>query len=268
MPRTTPLVRVEAVTLDLSGRRILEDVTLEVGEGEFLGLIGPNGGGKTTLLRVLLGVLRPSSGEVTWACGAEGRSPHIGYVPQKGGLDRCYPMSCREIVEQGRLGAWPLWGERARHLRERANELLERVGMSEHSDRPFADLSGGQQRRCLLARSLVDSPSVLLLDEPTAGVDRDGQGIFCSILRDLTKQGVAVVLVSHDFPLVTRHAHRIACLGGSLHWHGPARALEQRTIERAYRCELERYRVEDRGQEKWRSEEVRVGARMVGGGEE
>lgn len=241
----TSLLTVEQLSLDLSGRRILEDINLSVARGEFLGLIGPNGGGKTSLLRVLLGVIPATAGRIVWSA-VHGTAPHLGYVPQRSGMDRNYPLSSREIVRQGRSGAWPLFGAAARQTARRADELLECVGLTAHASTPFVYLSGGQQRRLLLARSLMDSPTALLLDEPTAGVDTEGQQQFCSLLRELSAQGIAIILVSHDIPLITQHAHRIACLAVTLHWHGAADALQQDTVFHAYRCELERYQVSNR----------------------
>lgn len=236
------VLTVEKLTLDLSGRRILREIDLVVGPGEFLGLIGPNGGGKTSLLRVLLGILVPTTGHFHWSepeCG----QPRIGYVPQRTTMDRDYPLSGREIVKQGAPGAWPLFGSRARESNRKADELLHRVGLSEQAGAMFVNLSGGQQRRLLLARALMNDPNVLLLDEPTAGVDSQGQEQFCEILRELARQGITVILVSHDIPLITTHADRIACLCVGLHWHGPAGALDQKAVNGAYRCELERYQI-------------------------
>lgn len=240
------VLTVDKLTLDLSGRRILRNIDLTVDAGEFLGLIGPNGGGKTSLLRVLLGVFPPTSGHFHWSepsCG----QPRIGYVPQRSGMDRDYPLSSREIVKQGASGSLPLFGSRRRAVNQKADELLERVGLPEQADALFVNLSGGQQRRLLLARALMNSPNVLLLDEPTAGVDSQGQEQFCGILRELSRDGITVILVSHDIPLITAHAHRIACLCVGLHWHGAAGALDQKTVHEAYRCELERYQVSGEG---------------------
>jgi zinc transport system ATP-binding protein len=236
------VLTVEKLTLDLSGRRILRDINLTVDRGEFLGLIGPNGGGKTTLLRVLLGVFTPTIGQIHWSDPSCGK-PRIGYVPQRGGMDRDYPLSSREIVKQGAPGSLPLFGARRRDVNRKADELLKRLGLIDQADALFINLSGGQQRRLLLARALMNSPNVLLLDEPTAGVDAQGQEQFCDVLRELSRQSIAVILVSHDIPLITAHADRIACLCVGLHWHGAANALDQRTIHEAYRCELERYQV-------------------------
>lgn len=237
-----PVLTVEKLTLDLAGRRILRDINLAVAHGEFLGVIGPNGGGKTSLLRVLLGIVAPTGGRILWSDASCGK-PRVGYVPQRGGTDPGYPLSGREIVKQGASGSLPLFGSRWREVNRKADDLLSRVGLSEQADTLFANLSGGQQRRLLLARALMNNPNVLLLDEPTAGVDSQGQEQFCDILRELSRHGITVLLVSHDIPLITAHADRIACLCVGLHWHGAAYALDQKTVHEAYRCELERYQL-------------------------
>jgi len=236
------ILTVENLTLDLSGRQILRDISFTVGNSEFLGLIGPNGGGKTSLLRVLLGILNPTIGQIRWS-GPDCGKPRIGYVPQRSGMDKDYPLSSREIVKQGADGALPLFGSRRQQVNRKADELLARVGLSDHAETRFVNLSGGQQRRLLLARALMNNPNVLLLDEPTAGVDALGQERFCEILREFAQQGIAVILVSHDISLVTAYADRIACLCVGLHWHGDAQALDQKIVREAYRCELARYQI-------------------------
>lgn len=236
------LLTVDKLTLDLSGRQILRDINLKVARGEFLGLIGPNGGGKTSLLRVLLGIIPPTSGQIHWSQPDCGR-PRIGYVPQRGGVDRDYPLSGREIVKQGVAGSLPLFGSRRRDLNGQADEMLDRVGLAGQAGTRFVNLSGGQQRRLLLARALMNDPNALLLDEPTAGVDSQGQEQFCELLCQLSRRGITIILVSHDIPLVIAHAHQIACLCVGLHWHGTANALDQKAIHEAYRCELERYQI-------------------------
>ena len=240
-PPSQLLLSVQSVCLTLSQRRILQDITLELKTGEFLGLIGPNGGGKTSLLRVILGVVVPTSGQITWHDPVSGGRPSIGYVPQRSQTDRNYPLRTLEIVTQGSRGALPRCGARGRELRQQAEASLQRVGMDAEADTPFAVLSGGQQRRALVARALMDDPKVLLIDEPTAGVDAQGQDQICSILRDLTRQGISILLVSHDIPLIAEYADRIACLAVSLHWHGAAHELTDEIIHGAYRCELENY---------------------------
>jgi zinc transport system ATP-binding protein len=233
---------VAGLTLDLAGRRILSDVSLTVRAGEFLGLIGPNGGGKTTLLRSLLGLLPPTQGTIAWADGEGGR-PRLGYVPQRVGVDAHFPLAAGELVRQGAEGLLPRFGRRRKETQQRGDELLARVGLKRQAATPFVHLSGGQQRRLLLARALMRRPDVLLLDEPTAGVDAEGQEQFCALLRELTGEGLTILLVSHDLPLITAHADRIACLNVTLHWHGRARELDAVTVHAAYRCELQRYQL-------------------------
>lgn len=241
-----PLFESENLTLDLSGRRILDAISFSVTPGEFLGIIGPNGGGKTSLLRLLLGVIQPSEGRVRWTQSSVGERARIGYVPQRGSVDRSYPLCAREIVRQGSSGAWPLLGASRRQAASRAEELLDDLGLGTQAETKYVHLSGGQQRRCLLARALMNSPSVLLLDEPTAGVDSHGQHQFCSILRKLASEGTTIVLVSHDIPLITAYARRIACIAMTLHWYGDADALKQDIVASTYRRELECYQVGDR----------------------
>jgi zinc transport system ATP-binding protein len=242
----TSLLEIQNMSLRLSGRRILENISLSVAPGEFLGLVGPNGGGKTSLLRLLLGILHPSEGRIRWTPDSAGERPCVGYVPQRGYVDRSYPLSAREIVKQGAHGSRPFFGAARRKSALRAEALMERFGLTEHSKTSFARLSGGQQRRCLLARALMNSPAVLLLDEPTSGVDAKGQQQFCSILNELSLEGVTILLVSHDIPLIVQYARRVACLAVTLRWSGDADALDQQTVADAYRRELERYQIFER----------------------
>jgi zinc transport system ATP-binding protein len=237
------LLRLAEVSVVLGGRQVLEQVSLTLDRGEFLGLIGPNGGGKTTLLRVILGLLRPTGGRVAWTAEPGGDRPRIGYVPQRVTVEPQLPFGALEIVRQGAAGRWPLWGRQRRELNRRALERLDQVGLADHASVPFVHLSGGQQRRTLLARALMNDPAVLLLDEPTAGVDSEGVDRFGARLRALSRSGLTVLLVSHDIPLVMAHADRIACLARTLHWHGAAGSLDDQVIHTAFACELDRYQT-------------------------
>lgn len=238
----TPLLEVKGLSFNRGPRIVVSNLCFQLGPGEFLGIIGPNGGGKTTLLRLLLGFLKPSAGTVRWIPSG-GRPPLLGYVPQRALVDLQCPFSALEIVELGARGRSPLMGARRRENQQRAKDLILRVGLDLPHDIPFLHLSGGQQRRLLLARALMDHPEVLLLDEPTAGVDVHGQELFLKLLANVSRDGIAVVLVSHDLPFITANADRIACLNVSMHWHGNARDLKQSAVDEAYRCELDRYRV-------------------------
>jgi zinc/manganese transport system ATP-binding protein len=193
-----PVLSVESVGVVLSGRRILEDVSFSVSPGEFTGLIGSNGTGKTTLLRVVLGLQRPSSGRVR-AAGRTGRNRSIGYVPQKVVLDPDLPMRARDLVELGvdghRFGI-PL---RSPVRRQRVEEMLAAVGAEEFADARVGRLSGGEQQRVLIAHALASSPSLLLLDEPLANLDlRSGQEIATLLHKVAIEHDVAILLSAHD----------------------------------------------------------------------
>lgn len=236
------VLKVTDLTVHLGGREILSGIDLTVRSGEFLGLIGPNGGGKTTLLRTLLGLVPAAPGCITWSPN-ECRPTRLGYVPQRTQTDPTYPLSARAILLQGATchGNGPVEGRLA--AKARAEDLLKRVGLERQAAQPFVHLSGGQQRRLLLARALLRTPDALLLDEPTTGVDIEGQEQFCTLLRDLGRDGITVILVSHDLPLITAWADRIACLNRTLHWHGCAKDLDSARIRHAYACELRRYEI-------------------------
>ncbi|MBM3902962.1 MAG: ATP-binding cassette domain-containing protein [Verrucomicrobia bacterium] len=236
------VLNVTDLTVHLGGREILSGIDLTVRSGEFLGLIGPNGGGKTTFLRALLGLVPTATGQITWSPG-ECRPPRIGYVPQKTVTDTTYPLTARAVLLQGasRYGDGPPEGRHA--LQDRANALMERVGLDRQAGLPFVHLSGGQQRRLLLARALLRTPDALLLDEPTNGVDVEGQEQLCALLQQLGVEGITVILVSHDLPLITSKADRIACLNRTLHWHGRARDLDPTKVRNTFANELRRYGI-------------------------
>ncbi len=242
MSSANNVLQVAGMSLDLGGRAILRNISLDLERGEFLGIIGPNGGGKTSFLRLLVGLLQPTSGKLQWTSVAS-PTPRIGYVPQKTLIEPHYPLSSIEVVRQGGEGGWPVFGARRKRLFQRAEELLARVGLTEQAQTRVVDLSGGQQRRLLLARALMNDPEILLLDEPTAGVDTRGQEQFCEIVHELSRQGITVVLVSHDIPLITKYADRIACISRGVHWHGAACDLNDKIVHAAYSCELERYQT-------------------------
>jgi zinc transport system ATP-binding protein len=236
------LASVNHIHLQFGHRTILEDVSLDIHRGEFLGVIGPNGGGKTSLLRILLGVQRPTSGHVHWAA-INGSLIKPACVPQLVYIDASCPFSAMDVVTQGASGMLPLFGTRRKNVIMKARQLLNTVGLTDQASIQYVHLSGGQQRRTLLARALMNDPVALLLDEPTTGVDTQGQEQFCGLLQQLSQRGVTVMLVSHDIPLVTAYANRIACLSKTLFWHGDAHLLSEETVRHAYGCELDRYHV-------------------------
>lgn len=205
-----PLIRCSKISIGHSGRVLLEGIDFVLEPGEFVGLVGPNGGGKTTLLRTLLGLIPPVRGEVTRAPGPNGGSLRFGYVIQREHLDRVFPLSLREVVLMGRTARLGLLRFPGREDRRKVAEALERVGIAELGDRSFRDLSGGQQQRAIIARALAGEPDVLVLDEPTTGTDVAGEGAVMDLLADLHRGGMTMIMVSHALSTVMNHATRLA----------------------------------------------------------
>jgi len=219
---TGELVRVENMTFGYGAAPVLENVTFSIHRGDFLSVIGPNGSGKTTLLKIILGLLKPSRGEVRIMGRpvAEFRDwSRVGYVPQKAThIDPFFPASVREVVAMARLSV----GRPGRRSVDReVADALRKVAMEPARNAPIGSLSGGQQQRVMIARALVTSPEILLLDEPTAGVDSENQGLFYEMLHDLNeRQKITIVLITHDIGLVNKHVNKVACLNQRLIYHG------------------------------------------------
>jgi len=220
-----PLIQVEHVSLDWQGLPVLKDVSVDISAGDFLALIGPNGSGKTTLIRIILGLLKPTEGRVS-LMGEKGDQftqwQRIGYVPQKAvQLDSYFPASVREVVAMGLISLKRFPRLLTRQDESSIDQALDRVGLKGLKSRRIGELSGGQQQRVFIARAIVNGPDVLFLDEPTAGVDADTQARFYDMLGELNrKEGLTIVLITHDFGIITKHANKVACLNQRLFFHG------------------------------------------------
>jgi len=220
-----PFVELEDVDFDCGAGRVLERINLTVEAGDFLGIIGPNGSGKTTLLRIILGLLPPTRGAVRLfghPPGAFGQWGRLGYVPQKATLDPSLPVTVREVVATGLLPSLGLFGRLRASTRERIEEVLGQVGMAAQGSTRIGVLSPGQQQRVLIARALVSKPELLILDEPTGGVDPEAQTSFYALLHHLNRErDVTLILVSHDIAVVAKEVTKLACLNRRLVFHGP-----------------------------------------------
>ncbi|MFN7021091.1 MAG: metal ABC transporter ATP-binding protein [Phycisphaerales bacterium] len=229
-------VEVESVTYAYPGTDspALEGVSVRVEPGERLGILGPNGGGKSTLVKLILGVLTPDSGRVRIfgdTPAAASRSGVIGYVAQRAELELGLPISVREAVMLGAAWRTPPWRRIPGELAERIQRMLDLVGCREYQDRHAGSLSGGQLQRVLIARALAANPRILVLDEPTVGIDAAGQERFAELLHRVHRElGVTLIVVSHDLRAIVAGSDRVACLARRLHSHTSPEGLTPQVL--------------------------------------
>jgi zinc transport system ATP-binding protein len=242
---TAPVVELEGVDLVLDGREVLSGITFSLAPGRFLGLIGPNGAGKTTCLKVILGLFKPTRGRVR-VFGVPptelGRKAHhIGYIPQRYLPERAAPFSVFDVVMMGRLCCIGLGRFPTRKDRDLVRQTLARMGLADQAERPIGTLSGGQLQRVMIARALCRKTHLLLLDEPTEGVDLPHQEQLYDLLKELQmERGLSVITVSHDVAMLSRFSDELACINRTLHVHGhPSDVLESHDLSRAYACEFD-----------------------------
>ena len=218
------LIEIQNVSYDYGYGDVLKDVSFPINSGDFLAIIGPNGSGKTTLVKIILGLLRPRLGSVkilgnTVEKFADRRK--MGYVPQKAThIDSLFPVSVKEVVAMGILstGKFP---RNSKQDDSHISRALQQVGMEEYKNRRIGNLSAGQQQRVFIARALANQPKILILDEPTTGVDAKTQGLFYDMLHKLNREeGITIVLVTHEVGIINRHVAQVACLNQTLIYHG------------------------------------------------
>ncbi|MBA3273292.1 MAG: ABC transporter ATP-binding protein [Chthoniobacterales bacterium] len=225
---------------------VLKQVSLKIERGTTVGLIGPNGGGKTTLVKLLLGLARATRGTIT----IEGMPPEqavrrgdiVGYLPQNPAVPTRFPIDVRQVVRLGLAGKTGMLRSTRRDDIGFVESLLERLGIRELASAPINSLSGGQLQRVLIARALAPRPKLLVLDEPTTGIDRLGQQRFIQSLNELKAElGLTVLLVSHDLRAVSAISERIACLNVTLHYHDAPEHLPADLVYRLFACDLEAF---------------------------
>jgi manganese/iron transport system ATP-binding protein len=228
LERTGTALSLAGADLGYRGTAVLRGVDLTVRPGEVLALVGPNGAGKSTLIKAVLGLADVVAGSV------EANGP-TGYVPQLGALDNDFPVSALQVVLMGRYRAIGWWRPTGRAERRRALDALDRVGLAGRARDRFGLLSGGQRQRVLVARALVASPRLLLLDEPFNGVDALSQAAILALLRELAAAGTAIVVSTHDLDLARDHADQVTLLNGRQWATGtPAGTLTPETLRAAY----------------------------------
>ena len=233
-----PIVRVSDVWVYMGEALALKDVSLVIERGKFIGLMGPNGGGKTTLIKTIVGLIKPDRGEVVVRRPA-GRP--IGYVPQEEYVDPDFPVTAGDVVEMGLYGSMGIFPGFASKSRADILEALDMVGMKKHADRSIGSLSGGEKQRVSIARAIVGRPSLLLLDEPTTGVDANARDAFFRTLRDLRESlSLTIVLASHDIEVVPAEVDEVVCINQKVFVHAAPEEIEDvADFRSAYGCEFE-----------------------------
>lgn len=237
--KNSPLVDIQHIYAGYNGEDVLKDINLAIQPDDFIGLIGPNGGGKTTLLKVILGLLEPRKGTVQ----VMGQSPEqgrrfIGYVPQYTIFDSDFPIRVRDVVRMGRLGPNRLFKPYTADDDAIVAERLAWVELSDLADRSLKELSGGQRQRVYIARSLASEPRLLLLDEPTISVDTEARAHIFDLLHEINLRGVTILLISHDLNVISRYVKTIGCLNRTLYYHGEKQVTAE-MLQSGYNCPVD-----------------------------
>ena len=235
---SSAVIEIRDLWFAYNGLPVLEDTHLTISQGDFLAVIGPNGGGKTTLLKLMLGLLKPDRGTVR----VFGQTPRdafrrLGYLPQHAEINQGFPITVVDVVLMGLIRQGRGWPRYSAADRKAARRALERMEMWEYRNRRMGELSGGQRQRVLVARTLVSEPELLLLDEPMAGVDTEGQTDFYDLLGELNRT-VTIVMVSHDLMVLSRHVQSVACVNRQVYFHD-APEITDEMFKMAFHCNVE-----------------------------
>lgn len=232
------LIELQQITAGYGEKTVLRDVSLTVWEKDFLGIIGPNGGGKTTLLKVILGLLSPVSGTIAfYRDGKEVSALKTGYLPQMNKIDKKFPITVWEVIASGLSSEKPLFRGFSALQQKRLDEVIGQMGLEELQTRPIGELSGGQLQRVLLGRAIVSRPQLLILDEPNSYVDKRFESHFYELLGEINKES-AIILVSHDMGTILPMVKNIACVNENLHYH-PGSDLTEEWLGEIYACPIE-----------------------------
>lgn len=236
--RPSELIVLNGISAAYGNRVVLHDVDLTVYQNDFLGIIGPNGGGKTTLIKVILGLMKPVKGEISfYNKGKAVESLTMGYLPQYNSIDKKFPISVEEVILSGLSSRKPLIGRFTKEHKEKVKEVISRMGLEGLADRTIGQLSGGQMQRALLGRAIVSDPQVVILDEPSTYIDKQFEARLYELLAEINKD-CAIILVSHDVGTVLQNVKSIACVNESLDYH-PDTGVTSEWIEKNFNCPIE-----------------------------
>lgn len=232
------VIEIKDMAFAYNGDMVFQDVNLDIPQGDFVAMIGPNGGGKTTLVKLLLGLLQPDKGVIrVMDKSAKRAAPGIGYVPQDVHINRRFPITAMDVVLMGKFEPRKRRPRQSATDRQEALAALDRLAMAGHAEKKIGELSGGQRQRVFIARALATEPKILLLDEPTASIDTKGQTEFFNLLKELNKT-ITILMVSHDLLVVSRYVKSVACINRGLHYHNQAEITGD-MLETMYPCTVE-----------------------------
>lgn len=229
---SSPLIEIKHMDLAYQRNPVLTNVSLSVFERDFIGIIGPNGGGKTSLLLAILGLLKPRRGSIAYSFDKR----EIGYLPQGSQVDESFPITVKEVVASGLEQGLKAGIGSARERNRRADQALGAVGMEKLHSRPIGELSGGELQRTMLARAIISSPRLLILDEPDTHVDNQFEMELYALLKQLNKN-LTILLVSHDIGIISPYIKTIACVNRDLHYH-PTNEITEEQLK-VYNCPIE-----------------------------
>lgn len=236
-----PIFEIRNVSYAYPDKLALKDINISIYPGDFLAIVGPNGSGKSTLLKLILGILKVQSGDIFMNgknMKSERKLTGIGYVSQKANASSSgFPATVFEVVRSGLIQVKPLFKRFNKADGEKVDEILKRLNITHLKDKNISQLSGGQQQRVFIARALISNPSVLVLDEPTVGIDAKHVAQFYDLLAQLKSEGITILLVTHDIGVVVDTATQVACLNQHLHFHGTShqfKSLDEVEISKIY----------------------------------
>lgn len=237
MEKKNLILRLSQVDAAYDTKKILENVNLDIYQDDFIGVIGPNGGGKTTLVKLILRLLQPVSGQITYyEQGIVTSHLSIGYLPQYNAIDKKFPITVYDVIASGLLGERGLF-KMIFGWKDRVEETIQRMGLEGFEHRPIGQLSGGQIQRALLGRALISNPKLLILDEPNTYIDRGFEAQLYDLLTEVNKE-CAILLVSHDIGTVLQNVKSIACVSGDLHYH-PDTEVSAEWLEQHFGCPID-----------------------------
>jgi zinc transport system ATP-binding protein len=230
------LIDIQDITVTFDSKVVLSEANLSVNENDFIGVIGPNGGGKTTLLKAILGLIQPSSGQIIFSDEMKNRGSDIGYLPQVNKFDNRFPISVFEVILSG-LARQKSWSNGfIQKDKAKVGAIIDELGIGKIARKPIGELSGGQMQRTFLGRALISNPKLLILDEPDTYVDNQFEGELYKKLKELNTR-MAILLVSHDMGTISTYVKSIACVNRELHFH-PSNIISQEELA-SYNCPIQ-----------------------------